>query len=460
MTRFVPAALVLALVAPLSAQEAPKVVPFQGSHAFRHILHYFRLEPLDGPEALDRVRADETLLVVFGDPAPLDRIGGGPGGLRMFQNGGGAVLIATDRPTDRRLAPWSARIPGSAVLENGPNAYQGIPNCPWVPVADDDRHPLLQGLRRGLATNGPSFFDRHGRGPEVLGRFSDDCRPQRGTWPVARAPYVLAGGADAPPAGRFVLVAGHGVFMNGMMARKDNDNFDFAWNCVRWLRERPDRPRKHVLFLEEGEAVTEFEVPLAEVPPLPTPTVRVLNHLIRGLEREGLPNRVVHGLFSREQILRGVLVVVTLWLVGLAAWRLLHTRHGPDTAVPLLVSAPATHEAEGTALAQRGEAALSGDNLGESARALARHFLEVNAGLPAPTAETAGAAALPFQVRASWRRQGRATRQLRAVWELAYRDPPGPVTRADFHRLVGLLDELTSALADGTLQLTEGPRPA
>ena len=34
-----------------------------------------------------------------------------------------------------------------------------------------------------------------------------------------------------------LVVAGHGMFMNGMMVQSDNDNFDFANNAVRWLRE-------------------------------------------------------------------------------------------------------------------------------------------------------------------------------------------------------------------------------
>jgi hypothetical protein len=455
---FLPALGVLILLATAATAQEPKaVVPVKGSHAFRQILHNLGLQPLEEISALTKVEPKDTMVILFGAPGPLDDLGRVTGGLRKFAKDGGAILIATDRDTGPRLRPWRVGVPGAAVVDRPPHAYQNDSRCPIVETDQAPDHPLLRGLQQGLATNRPSFLQGPGEGLKVLARFAVGARVERSTFAFDQEPYAMA--SDEKVRERVLILAGHGVFFNVMMAT-NQDNMDFAWNCVRWLREGPEGPRKYALFIEEGKVASKFDVALTELPRIPMPPVRLVNQLIRGLEREGLPRRIVHSLFSREQILRVVLLGFTVWLVGYGGWRLLHARQRLDTAAPLLIAAPPKTEPEPLPVAQRQQAALREQNLGESARFLARHFLEINAGLSPPSAEQAQTADIPFQVRSSWWRQRSADRQFRTVWELAYHEFPDPISRRRYQQFVDLLDELSAALAEGTVQLSLPPKPA
>ena len=80
------------------------------THAFRNFLHGFGLQPLGDLDELLSNKEGECVLIVFGDLACLDaRKGRGGGfGLKEFVDSGGAVLIASDQPDERRLGgPFS-----------------------------------------------------------------------------------------------------------------------------------------------------------------------------------------------------------------------------------------------------------------------------------------------------------------------------------------------------------------
>ena len=66
-------------------------------------------------------------------------------------------------------------------------------------------------------------------------------------------------------------MAGHGVFMNGMLLGQgnDHDNMLFALKTLDWLGEGPKGRRSRVFFLEDGETVTELFRPLT-VPQFPS----------------------------------------------------------------------------------------------------------------------------------------------------------------------------------------------
>jgi hypothetical protein len=255
-------------------------------------------------------------------------------------------------------------------------------------------------------------------------------------------PFVA--GTEQPE--RVLVVAGHSVFMNGMMAQADNDNFAFAWNCIDWLSE--SKKRKHALFVEEGKVMTKFDVALALPTPVPIPPVAVVNHLLYGLEQEDFFNRLLHRLVSPQQVWRIVLLVFSGFLVLWGSWRLVRGRYRTEAAVPLLVPEPASVPAvELTLSAERQQAHLKGNDYREAAQALARYFFEeftapsASGGLRDPRRRDMPS----FAIHASWWQRSAIQKQLRYLWLLAYGDP-GPVSAKQFQMLPGLLDQLAPAV--------------
>ena len=62
--------------------------------------------------------------------------------------------------------------------------------------------------------------------------------------------------------GRLLVLADQSIFINAMMMPEDNQNVEFAWSCIDFLRDSGDRRREAVLFVEEGT----INIPLKEPP--------------------------------------------------------------------------------------------------------------------------------------------------------------------------------------------------
>ena len=82
--------------------------------------------------------------------------------------------------------------------------------------------------------------------------------------------------AAARPESRVLVLSDQSVFINGMMLQPDNDNFDFAYNCVNWLTGPGQR--KQVLLLDQGIAITSFDVPVKWVLDGPPPSLGICRH--------------------------------------------------------------------------------------------------------------------------------------------------------------------------------------
>src|SRR5262249_10362954 len=229
---FTATALLIGLSRAGSPQKA--TVPPLGSHAFRHICNLFRLQPLPSIKALLRADPNDVVLVVFGDTAALDDVALATGGLPQFVNKGGALLVATDRPDGGRLNGFGVTISGVQVHQDPQKgAYHGKPACPWLTDGLGTRHPLFQGLTRGLATNQPSFIAWRERTLSRLAGFPPDCfheiplgKKVIRLFVPTNADYAVGSRANDQP--RVLILAGHGVFLNSMLAQRDNDNFLFA----------------------------------------------------------------------------------------------------------------------------------------------------------------------------------------------------------------------------------------
>jgi hypothetical protein len=247
------------------------------------------------------------------------------------------------------------------------------------------------------------------------------------------------------------VIANQGVFMNGMMIQEDNDNFQFAWNAIEWLRVGPRGNRKYALLVEEGKVVARFGLPLTRPGPMRLPKLQVFNRMLRGLEMENRFNRLLLDTIGKPRILRGLLLAGTVLLVLLAGRRIMLARYRLDTAVPLVVGRQATPPAE-PVLAQREHALLTQDNLWEPAQVLARQFFLDHAGVTVPLWDQPKPPPEVTAAGAWW--QGRSlTRQVRRLWEMAQKGPGERVSRKEFRRLVRTVDELTAAIREGRLRL-------
>ncbi|MCS6849679.1 MAG: hypothetical protein NZ700_00750 [Gemmataceae bacterium] len=456
-------ALLLTLGSPVAAAAAASHAPFgHGTHAFRKLLNDLHLAALTEADALAADPA-ATVLIVLGMVDVLDRL---PLKLDQFLEKGGAVLVASDRdwPPSWTLPNVLGLVLDSRFVESSRN-YRNLPACPLVRDIPGSQPPLFNKLV--LATNRPSFLQ-----PLPKNRLAALARFARGSMVVPRIssptdlPTPLPGGAVFAVggewgSGRILVLADHSIFINDMMLAFDNDNFEFAYQCVGWLSAGGRRTR--VLFYEEGQIMPTFDVDLREAglgPPLP-PIQELLPwafRLGRELEKEGLVGRINAALdrLEREDAIRSGLfgdisgdawLRVGLTVASLAAaiwglWRLSRARfRRPTKATDLAACLAASPR---PVAEQRLRAMIRDDNLAEPARNLARQVL-------ADLGHTAEAAPR-VQVIGGWRQRRRLRRQLDRLWRLAWGQPT-PVSRDDFTALLRQADDLRAAANHGTLRL-------
>jgi hypothetical protein len=140
-------------------------------------------------------------------------------------------------------------------------------------------------------------------------------------------------------------------------------------------------------------------------------------------------------------------ILLSVLLVGFAGFRLLtRGRHRAEPAVLPLARAAALHVPTAPLLEQRHQALLRGGNVWEAARGVARQWFAA-AGAPA------GEAVPHVVVEGGWWERWVMRRRVRRLWRLAYGPRPVRVSLRALRRLVGELEELSVALANGSLRL-------
>jgi hypothetical protein len=431
-------AVAAVLVPPLRGQPFRATpMPVQDTTAgFCYILNYLHLTPLQSVRQLDDA-PERTLLVVCGKVNVID-----PHGLDAFLRRGGAALIATDQDSRRATQGLRITVQGDAVLAPPGAAYRQVRECPVITPEDFAQAPLplFKGIRR-IATNRPSYLECDLA--DVVTWFPEGC------WPPSAGGRLAFAAVQERPAGRVLVLADHSVFIDEMMLQKDNDNFDFAFNCIQWLRNADQRRtglRDRILFVYDGEIMSNFGTPL---PPPPTPPIPPLdvNRILTGMEHKDLFNRLILEQVPLERILQVAFIALSVAVAAFAFFRLRHARHHADEAVPLPTSGLALAGA-GDVVEQRHRALVAAGNVWESARALARQFFETVPGWQPPG--PGAAPPVPSGNRS-------LARQLRRLWKLAYDPRPVRVTPRQLDALVGQLRALRSAVDGGTLRL--GPAP-
>jgi hypothetical protein len=472
----------LLTASPVTAQ-APRRPFAEGTHYLRAIIRKTiedkgPLQPFRSVGEFYQAPLDDTekiLVVVLGKTDFIANFPGRARGLQRFLEGGGALLVATDRQTrDGGFDLFNLRVDGTFVQTSGrlASGYRELPDCPFVEPIDATKVPVFRGLK-AVATNRPSCLfesnpQRHYHLP-YLARFPKDCATagvpnefEEFDRPARHQPLWFAAGGEVG-AGRALLLADHSVFINEMMMPTDNDNFDMAVNAIDWLTDGGKRNR--VLFLEEGEVVSNFNVALKEppLPPLPSEPelIQVINRALVGLEEENYfnkellkrlaPSGAVGGEYNwmglgHARLLNGLILFLSLGLLAFGWLRLSRARHRLDASLApaLPVSGASVHE--------RHQALVWADNLWEPARALSRQFFDKALAPRSEDWSAATASQPPRVLLGDAARERLVRRQVRELWRLAT-GRPMRVAAADYVRLAERVRDLQAALADGTLRL-------
>jgi hypothetical protein len=278
--------------------------------------------------------------------------------------------------------------------------------------------------------------------------------------------------------GRVLVLADHSVFINRMILPRDNRNLEFTANCLHWLRGGVSTPREllratndpqtaekllgrrdKVLFCDDGHIRTDFAVPLKKVPIKPSldmapAVVAALDRAVGRMEDGDVFNRTleiqIEGLPGGwPRVLRIAVYAFTLAAMVLLGYLFLwRGRHRHESSVPLLAHAVGQHEPGASLLEQRRRALLRSGNVWETAHQLARQCFE-EAGIPL------NSDAPPRLVaQGGWRQRLQASRSVARLWKLARGDAPVRISPAALNRWLRDLEQLKTALANGTIQLT------
>ena len=328
----------------------------QGTHAFRRVMHDAELEPIGEADELWSQPAN-TILIVLGDvEGGLRKVVKNDEKLRQFLRDGGSLLVATDHHTEGVL--WNAvgvGIDGTFLEVDEASGYRHLTDFPFVQPVRSFDPPLFKGLTR-IAANRPSYIKINGwrtflprRGPKTELRLLAELHSLRtvprdaSEKPVSKDQWPFAYGGDYG-SGRVLVLADHSIFINDMMLQKDNDNTQFAYNCVEWLAG-PDGQRKQVLFIEDGVVRTDFDLPLL---PVPSFSMTILgNILAHELDKDQRLDRIILESIPGDQVLPIVLYVSTLLLLGCGLLWMSRVWYRPVAAASPLVLALARSRRQG-----------------------------------------------------------------------------------------------------------------
>jgi hypothetical protein len=432
-----------------------------GNHVFRHMLHEMKLLPL---HYLSQLQEDpqHKLLIVLGDLTVLNNV------LDDFVRRGGNALIATDRfatGTDLRLFAVHFQQGPLRLPPGSPSAYRHSEECILV-QGTPDGDLLFRNLSK-VATNRAGHII-HGlalsrdigrtglrsRGLKVMGKFPDGVNAETESGNRQEGIVFAVGGRREPGEGRVLFLSDHSVFINAMLLQEDNDNYDFAQNCLNWLT---DDQHKEVLLIDEGKLERTFEVPMREEAPPPVENiVQAVDRVIQGLEEEGRVQEILNDFIygppdnasgmrppseSAIMIFRFGLYAATLALVVYGLARAAQARHRVESEGPALADCIQQVRPRVTLAEQRRRWLLSGGNYWEMARSLARHELETRFG-----PEVAAGEPRDVEIRGSWYRRLMFQRRLRKLWLLAYHDRPHKITGKQLLRTGAAIDELREEL--------------
>lgn len=475
---------------PTSAKPLPAP---DGTDIFRRILMKF--QPVPDFKGIDDPK--DCILIMFGDTRRLAEI---PGGLRRFLNHGGAAFIASDQPMGG--GSKAALVEAASVYITGyewrdtPNSrtepkdlYKQLRYCPLM--LSTDRRFMFDPAKPGrliVATNLPSTLRFEGQQLEGISEIAtlpdgtpimtNDGREERDRM------FGVAGDVGV---GRILVLADHSIFINEMMKPQDNQNVEFAQNCLKYLRGEHGQ-RKRVLFVEDNHIWKNF---VKGGPKPSSAAAQLFNKLLdeatlrKGLEKaaeksenvvdrcdrkievwqeqfnefdadDGI-NKKLWGFFTRNRpggfrsVVRWGLILGTLGLLIYACYRLgIVSRYKTEPALPALTRAASRQAPTGSLLEMRLEGLLDADNIRETGRQLARDAFEAG-GVAAPVPYREPAVAVKG---AGWWRRSRVQRRVLELWRLAFGKQPIRLAPHALRALAAELEQLKADLKHATIQLT------
>jgi hypothetical protein len=434
-----------------------------GMHVFRRCLFDLGFNPLSD---FKDVNPANSIVIILGDPEPLGRF---PKGLANFLNDGGSVMLATDWGTkegDELYSATGVRVTGEILTQDKASlCYRGKDYRPFLVDGVRAASWLLRGKGqndqqlRNVATDVTSRL-RSDKDLEPLAYLPGNCRIEpedpRELGEIRPRPQLFAVGGPVGK-GRALVMADHSIFINALMIPqdRDTDNFAFTCNALTWLGH-DDPNRTNVLLVIDGRVESQFYVPLKR----PNLTPRQMEAAVTSLvdkalakaERKGelgVFNQWLQDHLPLNRIVRWVVGILSVVLLLYLIYRFtLVAQHRQEAAVPLLARAVAQGRPDSALALQRQTALLKQGNLWEEARGLARRLFTSALGDPVVPA------AMPrVAVRGNWWRRWSLRRQVEVLWQLARAEQPQPVGPRRWQRLLGRLDEVKAALADGTLSL-------
>jgi hypothetical protein len=249
------------------------------------------------------------------------------------------------------------------------------------------------------------------------------------------------------------------LFINEMMLPVDNNNVEFTYHCVDWLRGE-DKQRNYVLFVEDGRIQTKLDIPLKSVSIPLEEALKMLfarrNELLAEVEKE-VARREEDDFFNGKafellndlglppwRLLHYLALVGTLVLLGYGGYRLgFRHRFQHDPAVPLLAGAVSRNLPVSPLLEQRTEELLVRSNLWEpSVQLVQRWFARLGV--------ERGPAEPVFEARGGWWQRRTLLGKLRRMWRLACCRPPQRISPPEMWRLQRELESLRTSWERGS----------
>jgi hypothetical protein len=460
-------------VSPALGQQDDKApaIPFEGAEVFAYLLKSRGYAPVPTVADLDKQAPEDTVIVLIGR---LDGLNPLVAALRALQVQGFSVLLASDYA--HRLNDYNLRIAAGEVQNHFDGVYRGRLGCPLVKEFEPGAPQDLRPLAHGLAMNRPSYFVTAGerpRGLQLLAGFKIG-QHTAGRWDVytgARAmvehaaerpdgwlilPNAYSADRSATVAGRAVLIAGSGMFTNGMLLQPDNDNLPFATECLDWLGQRPDgTQRRHALLIVDGTLMRSFDVgldPPLPVPPIPAPTIGIINQLLHGIEREGILFRILEDMADVRLAVRFGLSALTVGLLCYGAKKLTEQRHHSEKGSALLSGPYAVPPDVAPLTEQRARSQIERNALGAEARALVRAWFLEACGMAPGDWDRTPVLPPPEAIVTGWWQRVRMRRQIARLARLAGPAMPASFSWVEMVRLTKVLQSLTAAVHEGRLR--------
>jgi hypothetical protein len=442
--RQITAGLVLLLVlmlwylpAEAQSQEDTPLSFWYGTSFFSQLLQSKQLQTIPVTE-LQRHPERETVIVVFGNLRLLDSVRQEIGDFRQFFDKGGAVLIATDSRLSQLPEFGSAQI-GGQVSQVAPAAgFLQKPDCPLI-TRFEEGHPLFKGVTQ-IATIRPSAIAFR---PDDVG----GLRPLASFPPLVAGQfhgnaiaYILGAGGRGAADGRFLLMAGHGCFLNILILRDEVDNRAFAVNCVNWLTESGNR--NYCLFLDEGVARMKLDAPAQS----PLPRIDNWNRLLDIMQMANLFNELILQRFPKDVLLHWLALGLSVLILLRVLYLIFAGRYVREVGLPLTSRTLEVTTSNRPLMEQRYDLLTRTANLTEIAGSVVQHWFEER-GLAESVTPPRVEATTGGRVSRRWQRE------IDELWQLARGQSRRPIRPERFWAILLTLDRAKQALRDGRLRL-------